>query len=155
MREIRSNRGLAYSVYSYFSIGRLMPGPFVIGCETKNESTAQVLEIIRQEIEKIASEPVDAAELKLAKESMVNSFVFAFDDQHRVLSRQMLLDYFEYPEDYMVNYRNNIASVTIDDILRVAKSRLKFSEMVTILAGPAQVKEQIGDSIDVEVRIPE
>ncbi len=35
MREIRSNRGLAYSVYSYFQVGRHLPGLFIAGSETK------------------------------------------------------------------------------------------------------------------------
>ncbi|MEJ2519220.1 MAG: pitrilysin family protein, partial [Desulfuromonadales bacterium] len=36
MREIRSDRGLAYSAYSYFQVGRRLPGPFVAGTETKS-----------------------------------------------------------------------------------------------------------------------
>jgi zinc protease len=47
MREIRSNRGLAYSVYSFFQVGRRLPGPFLAGTETKNESVVPVVTLMR------------------------------------------------------------------------------------------------------------
>jgi len=73
MREIRSNRGLAYSAYSYFQVGRRLPGPFVAGTETKNVSVVPALSLTREIMNDLRDNPVTDEELQLAKESQINS----------------------------------------------------------------------------------
>ncbi|PLY01346.1 MAG: insulinase family protein [Desulfuromonas sp.] len=145
LREIRSNRGLAYSVYSYFKIGRKLPGSFIAGSETKCASTVEVVRLMLDEIERIRTGPVSAEELALAKESRINSFVFAFTDSHQVLTQQVRLDYFNYPEDYLKTYRDKIAALTREDILRVAREYLKPDRLVIVLVGRSA---EFGDGLD-------
>ena len=135
MREIRSNRGLAYSVYSYFQIGRLLPEMFVASSETKCASTIEVADLMLDLIRQLRDEPVTGAELALAKESLINSFVFAFDSSQSVVSRRVRLDYYGYPEDYLETYREKIAAVTIEDVQRVAKKYLRPDQMQIVLVG--------------------
>lgn len=135
MREIRSNRGLAYSVYSYFKIGRRLPDLFIAGSETKCETTAEVVTLMRQMMRQLREEPVLAAELELAKQSLINSFVFAFSDTHSIVSRKVRLDYFDYPNGYLETYRENIAAVTIEDVQRVARQYLHPDQLQIVLVG--------------------
>lgn len=135
MREIRSNRGLAYSVYSYFDVGRRLPELFIAGSETKSETTAEVVALMRQQIQLIRDEPVSAAELTLAKQSLINSFVFAFNDTHSVVSRKMRLDFYDYPTDYLESYREKVAAVTIADVQRVARQYLHPEQLQIVLVG--------------------
>ncbi len=135
MREIRSNRGLAYSVYSYFQIGRRLPELFIVGAETKCASTAEVVTLMRQLMRQMCKEPVSAEELELAKRSLINSFVFAFNDTHSVVSRRLRLDYFDYPPDYLETYRDKIAAVTIADVQRVAGQYLRPDQLQIVLVG--------------------
>lgn len=135
MREIRSNRGLAYSVYSYFELGRRLPELFVAGAETKCASTFEVVSLMRQLMQEMREKPVSAAELELAKKSLINSFVFAFSDTHSIVSRRMRLDYFDYPPNYLETYREKIAAVTIADVERVAKKYLRPDQLQIVLVG--------------------
>ncbi|MBN2644005.1 MAG: insulinase family protein [Desulfuromonadaceae bacterium] len=135
MREIRSNRGLAYSVYSWFSVGRRLPGPFVAGCETKNASVAQVLELFQQAMERMREEPVSEEDLALAKQSQINSFVFTFANVQQLVERVMVQDHFAYPADYLQRYRERIAAVTAEDVQRVARRYLHPRQQLTILVG--------------------
>ncbi len=135
MREIRSNRGLAYSVYSYYAIGRRLPGSFVAGGETASASTLEMVQLMLQEMGKMRSEPVSPAELTLAKESLVNSFVFAFTDPHAVLTQQMRLDYYDYPADYLATYRDRVNAVTVEDVQRVAGKYLDPQQLAIVLVG--------------------
>ncbi|HKK01833.1 MAG TPA: pitrilysin family protein, partial [Desulfuromonadales bacterium] len=135
MREIRSNRGLAYSVYSQFEIGRRLPGPFVAVCETKSGSTLQVVRLMRQAEERMRQTPVAAQELKLAKESLVNSFVFAFAESRMVTNLAMRLDFYGYPSDYLQRYRDRIEAVTAADVQRVARSYLHPDRQTFVLVG--------------------
>ncbi len=135
MREIRSNRGLAYSIYSYFQIGRRLPGLFLIGGETKSESTLEVVNLVREMIRQMRTTEVSGEELRLAKESLVNSFVFAFTDSHAVVARELRLDFFDYPQGYLKNYRDRIASVNVADVLAAAKRHLNPADLTIALVG--------------------
>lgn len=142
MREIRSNRGLAYSVYSYFKIGRYLPELFIAKCETKCNSTLEVVSLMRGQMQKLIDMPVSATELNTAKESLVNSFVFAFSDSHSIVTRQQRLDFYSYPSDYMQTYRQKIAAVTAADVQRVAKKYLHPDQLQIVLVGRRNDFEQ-------------
>ena len=135
MREIRSNRGLAYSVYSYFQVGRRLPGPFIAGTETKSSTTLAVVRLLRDEMERMRREPVTAEELHLAQESLVNSFVFAFTDSHEVVSQQLRLDFYGYPSDYLQRYRERVAAVTTAEVLQAARDHLHPERQAVVLVG--------------------
>lgn len=135
MREVRSNRGLAYSVYSYYQVGRRLPGSFVAGCETKSESTFEVINLMREQMEIMRQQPVSAEELRLAKESLINSFVFAFDDIHDIVAQQMRIDFYGYPDNYLSGYRERLAAVTIEDVQHAARTYLHPDRQQLILVG--------------------
>ena len=135
MQEVRSNRGLAYSVYSYFQVGRQLPEMFIASSETKCGSTVEVVKLMQQLIRQIRDEPVSTAELDLAKKSLINSFVFAFSDTHSVVSRKVRLDYYDYPENYLENYRQRVAAVTVADVQRVARQYLRPDKLQIVLVG--------------------
>ncbi|SEA14310.1 zinc protease [Desulfuromusa kysingii] len=135
MREVRSNRGLAYSVYSYFQVGRQLPELFIAKSETKSNSTVEVVSLMQQLINQMRDEPVTVAELDLAKKSLINSFVFAFSDSHSVVSRKVRLDYYDYPENYLEHYQQQIAAVSIADVQRVAQQYLHPDKLQIVLVG--------------------
>ena len=144
MREIRSNRGLAYSAYSYFQVGRRLPGPFVAGTETKNASVVPAVILTRGIMTELRDNPVTEDELQLAKESQINSFVFGFENTHSVVNRQMTLTFFGYPEDYLASYRDRIAAVTVDDVQRVAREYVDLSRQQIVLVGdPEEFREEL------------
>jgi len=138
MREIRSDRGLAYSVYSYFQVGRILPELFIASSETKSGSTVEVVELMQQLIKQMRDEPVSAAELDLAKKSLINSFVFAFSDTHSVVNRKLRLDYYGYPKNYLENYRQRVAAVTVADVQRVARQYLHPDKLQIVLVGDSE-----------------
>ena len=148
MREVRSNRGLAYSVYSFFQAGRRLPGLFVAGCETRTETVDEVVILMRDEVRRISEELVSEEELKTARQSLINSFVFAFEDPHEVVSQAMRLDFYGYAEDYLQGYRDRLAAVTADEVLDAARQHLQWDEQTIVLVGeqtgPAQLTERFG-----------
>lgn len=153
MREIRSNRGLAYSVYSYYMIGRKLPGSFITSGESKNASAMLMTTLMLDEMETIRHELVSEEELTLAKESRVNSFVFAFTDIHDVLTQQMRLDFYGYPEGYLQTYREKVMAITREDILRVAKTYLQPEQMVIVLVGRPEGLEETAKELKRPVKV--
>lgn len=135
MREIRSNRGLTYSVYSFYQVGRRLPGLFIAGSETRTEATPQVLSLMRDIMNGLRDEPVSADELALARESLINSFVFGFTDLHEVVAMTMRLDFYDYPADYLTAYRDRVAEVGVEDVQRVARRYLNPQSQMLVLVG--------------------
>ncbi len=160
MREIRSDRGLAYSAYSYFQIGRRLPGPFVAGTETKNASVGPAISLTRKIMQELRDHPVTEEELQLAKESQINSFVFGFENTHSVVSQQMSLAFYGYPADYLAKYRQRIAAVTVADVQRVAREFIDLARQQIVLVGnPQEFRSELGGLglpvVDVDLDQPQ
>jgi len=153
MREIRSNRGLAYSVYSYYRIGRRLPGSFIASGETKNETATEMVSLMLDEMIKIRTELVSEEELILAKESRINSFVFAFTDSHDVLTQQMRLDLYGYPDGYLQSYRNKVTAITREDVLRVAKKYLQPETMTIVMVGQPDQYQRFAEKLQRPIKI--
>lgn len=151
MREVRSNRGLAYSVYSYFRIGRYLPELFIAGSETKCRSTPEVVSVMRSLMEEMIEEPVSTAELEQAKQSLINSFVFAFENTHSVVTREMRLDFYDYPEGYMESYRQRISEVSAEDVQRVARTYLRPEQLQIVLVGDSELFVDQLDELDLPI----
>ena len=133
--EVRSRQGLAYSVYAAWSPQFDYPGIFVAGGDTKSESTVPFIKSVRTEIDRIRTEPVSAQELKRAKDSVENSFIFNFDSPGKVLGRLLKYEYFGYPKDYLFQYQKAVAAISIEDVQRAAQKNLQPDRIVTMIVG--------------------
>ncbi len=160
--QVRSRQGLAYSVYAAWSARYDYPGMFISGGQTRSDATVPFIQAIKQEIDRIRTEPITPEELQYAQESEVNSFVFNFADPAQTLSRLLTYDYYDYPEDFIFQYQRGIEATTIEDVRRVAQQYLKPEQLVTLVVGNSQaIDPPLGslDSstrpIDIDITIPE
>jgi zinc protease len=87
------------------------------------------------EVSKIRGEEVTEAELKSARDTVLNGFVFAFDTPSKTLSRVVRYHYFGYPDDFIFQFQKAIGQVTREDVLRVAKEHLDPSKFVVVVTG--------------------
>ncbi|GFO61363.1 peptidase M16 [Geomonas silvestris] len=141
-QEIRSNQGLAYNVDSYFETGRRFRAPFVAETETKSETTVKATTLMRSIIAGMTKAEVSDRELKLAKDAIINSFIFGFARSDAVVNQRARLEFYGYPEGYLENYRDSIAKVTKADVLRVAKKYLHPDAMKLVVVGDAKKFDQ-------------
>ncbi|AJE04015.1 M16 family metallopeptidase [Geobacter pickeringii] len=135
MTKVRSNEGLAYNVHAAFDVGRRFVGTFEAETETKSETTAKAIGLMRDIIAGMTKDPVSDQELALAKNAIINSFIFGFARADVVANQRARLEFFGYPDGYLEKYRDNIARVTKDDVLRVARRYLHPDGMVTVVVG--------------------
>ena len=133
--ELRSRQGLAYSVYGYWSAAYDYSGMFYGGGQTRSETTVPFLDSFMREIERIRTTPITEEELFEAKESILNSFVFKFENPSQTLSRMMTYEYYGYPKDFIFNYQQEVKATTIEDLQRVAQKYLIPEKMVTLVVG--------------------
>lgn len=135
MQDIRTDKGLAYSVWSYFGAGVFDYDPFMIGSETKASSTARVIELMLSHMNRLRDELVTEEELNQAKQFIENSFVFKFTTSARIASRLATFRFYGLPMNYLETYLDNIRKVTREDIQRVAKEYLKPGGIIITVTG--------------------
>lgn len=85
-QEIRENRGLAYSIYSYQS-SFMDTGLLGVYAGTGEDTTSEVLFLILQEFKKLKEEEIEEKELNSAKEYLKGNLVIALDSVDSRMSR--------------------------------------------------------------------
>ena len=158
--ELRSRQALAYSVYGVWSPRYDYPGLFIAGGQTRSETTVPFIQSLLSEIEQLRTKAITAAELSYAKESILNSFVFNFQDPSQTLSRLIRYEYFGYPENFIFQYQRGVKATTIKDVQRVAQEYLKPEQIVTLVVGNSQDIQppltSLGSEVKtVDISIPE
>ncbi len=85
-QEIRENRGLAYSVYSYIT-SHSDAGTIVVYAGTTSEQLLEVIEITQREICKLKNDPVPTQELNLAKGHLKGSLLLSLENCDNIMTR--------------------------------------------------------------------
>lgn len=133
--EIRSRQGLAYSVYAVWSPRYDHNGLFIGGGQTQSATTVPFIQSMYSEIEKVRREPVTEQELSFAKDSVLNSFVFNFQTPSQTLSRVIRYEFYDYPQDFVFQYRDRVESATAQEVLEAAQTMLMPEKLVTVVVG--------------------
>lgn len=137
-RRVRTELGWAYNIRASWGANYNHPGLFTISGSTKSASTIETVQVIREEIEKIRAKEVTDQELKTAKDTVLNGFVFNFDRPGKTLSRLVSYDYHGFPKDFIFQYQKAVAAVTKADVLRVAREYLKPENLTVVAVGKPQ-----------------
>jgi zinc protease len=90
---------------------------------------------MRKIITGMTTAAVSDQELSLAKDAIITSFIFGFTRPDAVVNQQVRLEFFGYPPGYLDNYRDNIAKVTKEDVLRAAQRYLKPDVLTIMVVG--------------------
>jgi zinc protease len=133
--QVRSRQGLAYTVYAAWRPNYDYPGIFIAGGQTRSDATVPFIQSVLDEIDKIRTQPITTTELAYAKDTVLNSFIFNFQDPGQTLSRLLRYEYFGYPKDFIFQYRQGVEATTIDDVQRVAQTYLNPEKLVTLVVG--------------------
>ncbi len=133
--DVRTKRGLAYSVGSRLYTGMHDQGVWMMRAETKMTSTQEVIERFVANMERMRGEPVTDAELAEAKEAYVNSFVFSFASPSAIVSRLIELEYDGLPKDFLQQLRAQVIQLTKEDVLAAAKKHLRPDRLKIIAVG--------------------
>jgi zinc protease len=126
---------------------------------TKSASTTDAILAARTELEKMRAAEVTEQELKTAKDSVLNSFVFFFDSPAKTLNRVMMYEYFGYPRDFLLDYQKRLAAVTRADVLRVFKEHVNPANLSIVAVGnPKDFGKPLtgaGKIETIDLRIPQ
>lgn len=156
--NVRSKKGLAYSVGGGLRSSFDHPGLLRLTLGTKSETTAAGIDALLGEVQNIAARPATEEELKFAKDAILNSFIFRFDSKEKVLREQALYAFYGYPPDFLDRYRREIEKVTAADVARVAKKYVHKEDLAILVVGKAADFDRplasLGKVTTIDITIP-
>ena len=135
VQDIRTAQGLAYSVGGGIGTAFDHPGVtrFVLG--TKSESTVESIQALYNDLDELQKKPITEDEIKRAKDSILNSFIFNFDTPDKVLRERMAYEFYGYPLNFLEQYRAGIEKATVADVNRVAAKYLHKDQLAVLVVG--------------------
>ncbi|MGB0342230.1 MAG: M16 family metallopeptidase [Parvibaculales bacterium] len=132
--EVREARGLAYSVVSYLSPGQY--GHIWLGTVASDNKTAQqALDIIRDEMRRLADERVSADRLAAAQTYLTGAYALRFDSGSKIAGQLIGVRLNGLSADYFQTRNQAIRAVTPDDIQRAARSLLQPDRLIVSAVG--------------------
>jgi zinc protease len=117
--RVRDEGGLAYAVHAYVSPARY-GASLVVSAQTRIGEVPKVVDILRDELGRMARAPVSDDELRLAKEYLIGSFPLRLDTTAKVADFVLAIEVQGLGLDYADRYKASIARVTAADVQRVA-----------------------------------
>jgi zinc protease len=125
---------------------------------TKSKTTIESIQALDEEIADLAKRPINDEEIKRAKDSILNSFVFRFDSPEKVLREKMAYEFYGYPLDFLENFQKQIEKVTKEDVAQVAAKYIHRDKMAVLVVGNASEFDKplssLGTVNKVDITIP-
>ncbi len=156
--DIRTKRGLAYSVGGGIGTNFGHPGMLQIAMGTKSQSTIEAIQAADEDIDKLASQPITDEEIARAKDDILNAFIFRLDSPDKILGERMTYEYYGYPPDWLDKYQAEIKKVTAADVNRVAAKYLHRDQLAVLVVGNTTQFDKplssLGAVKEIDIAIP-
>ncbi len=160
-QKVRTELGLAYAVGGGYGFDYDHPGSFRIMVITKSASTVEATKAAIGEISGLDAKPFTEAELKRAKDDILNSFLFRYDSKEKVLAESVRLEFYGYPANYLETYKAAIEKVNLNDLAVAAKKYIHPDKMAVLVVGnstelkPGLDELQLGPVHSIDITIPQ
>ena len=138
MTRVRSDEGLAYGAYSSFPGGIYYPLVVTAAYQSKSRSVAYAASIVLEEMKKLAVGPPLATELQTSKNGFIERFPSRFATKAQVaniFAEDEFTGRHARDPDFWKDFRARVASVTAEDVQRVAAKYFITDRMVVLIVG--------------------
>jgi predicted Zn-dependent peptidase len=133
-QEVREQRGLAYSVYSYAS-HYSDAGTFAVAVGCLPTKVTEVLRVVRSELERLARDGISPEELQRGQGQLRGGLVLSLEDSGSRMSRiakaELLYDELPSIDDVL----DRVAEVTLEDVNALAASLFAQGQTLAVV-GP-------------------
>jgi zinc protease len=136
MNRVRSDEGLAYSVYSTVGNDYRDTAMTTIALQTKVESVDFALKLIFEEVEKLAKEGPTAEELEQAKKALIESLPSLFDSPASTATIFAKGELLGKTFDHYLDYVKEISAVTPEQVKAMIAKYFARDKMTISIVGP-------------------
>ena len=135
--EVRDRRGLAYSVYSYFSPQK-QAGPFAIGLQTRKDQADQALTVVRETLDRFLREGPTEEELAAAKSNLIGGFALRIDSNAKILAQLAAIGFYDLPLDWLERWTERVGAVSVADVRAAFARHVRAETLATVVVGAPQ-----------------
>ncbi|SPE45699.1 Peptidase M16-like protein [Candidatus Sulfotelmatobacter sp. SbA7] len=158
VQSIRTAKGLAYTVGGGIGSAFDHPGVVRLSMGTKSASTVEAIQALDEELDKLKTHPISDDEIKRAKDSILNSFVFNFDSPEKVLHEKMAYEFYGYPPDFLERFRSAVEKVQAADVARVVAKYVHKDQLAVLVVGNTADFDKplstLGEVKNIDITIP-
>jgi zinc protease len=156
--DIRTKRGLAYSVGGGIGTNFGHPGILQVSIGTKSGSTIEAIQAAGEDIDKLTKQPITDDEIQRAKDAILNAFIFRLDSPDKILGERMTYEYYGYPPDWLDKYQAEIKTVSAADVNRVAAKYMHKDQLAVLVVGNTKEFDKplssLGSVKEIDIAIP-
>jgi zinc protease len=156
--DIRTKRGLAYSVGGGIGTNFGHPGILQVSIGTKSGSTIEAIQAAGDDIENLTKQPITDDEIQRAKDAILNAFIFRLDSPDKILGERMTYEYYGYPPDWLDKYQAEIKTVSAADVNRVAAKYMHKDQLAVLVVGNTKEFDKplssLGSVKEIDITIP-
>lgn len=147
-KNVRIEKGLAYSVYSSF-VAMQGAGPFLINMQTRNEKADEALQTTIATLTDFINNGPSQEELEMAKQNLMGSFPLSISSNSKKLSVISTIGFYNLPLDYLDTYIGNINKVTVEDVKMAFNRHVNLNKLAIVTVGNSQnAKNNLDGSSD-------
>jgi len=136
--NLRERHGYTYGAFSHFD-WRRHAGPFVVSTAVQSEVTAPAAREAVGELERIRQDKVTEDELSLATSYLDGVFPIRYETTHAIAGALAALIEYRLPDDFYDRYRDQVRSVTTEDVLRVAQAHVHPNDLQLLVVGDPEM----------------
>jgi zinc protease len=156
--DIRTKRGLAYSVGGGIGTNFGHPGILQVSIGTKSGSTIEAIQAAGEDIDNLTKQPITDDEIQRAKDAILNAFIFRLDSPDKILGERMTYEYYGYPPDWLDKYQAEIKKVSATDVNRVAAKYMHKDQLAVLVVGNTKEFDKplssLGSVKQIDITIP-
>jgi predicted Zn-dependent peptidase len=135
-RILRDEKGYTFDPQSTFTAYRF-PGFWRVRAGVRTDATADSIAIVLEQLRRICSEPIPAAELDQAKSGAVGRFALNLEQPLQVLTQSYARYRYGFSMDYWERYPAKLSAVTAAEALAVAQKYLDPARAQIVAVGDA------------------
>jgi zinc protease len=133
--RVRAGEGLAYTASTVWGVARDHERIFGAITHTRADRTVEATALVLSTLDEALARPPDRDEVALARESIINGFVFGFGSSAQIVARQVSYLVDGLPDDWMDRYLAGIGRVDQEQVARVLRSRLRTDAYTVLVVG--------------------
>lgn len=132
--EVREQRGLSYSVNSYFSPME-QNGPYKLSLQTRNDQVDEALGVMRKTLQDFVAKGPTEEELVASKKNITGGFPLRIASNSSIINYLNVIGFYDLPLDFLDTYNDKVMAVTREQIIDAYQRRVAPDSMVTVIVG--------------------
>ncbi len=132
--EIREQKGLAYSAYSYFTKMK-SNGFFMMRMQTKNDQADEAKKIAIQTLKNFRNNAIDAQKLQDGKDNIIGGFALETASNANILTYLSIIGFYDLPLDYLSSFTDKIKDISAEDIQKSYKNLIDIDKLIILSVG--------------------